>query len=86
MSFPTMFLKGGWHVELFTLLKSWILLPKFQLFACRTEYFCGKYTLPAHCLKLKARAVPAIKDPGHDSAPEAVSETASFCVMLAIGE
>ncbi len=37
-------------------------------------------------LILKDGAVPAIKDPSHESEPEAESEAASnFCVLLAIG-
>ncbi len=40
----------------------------------------------AHRLILKDGAVPAIKDPGHDSELQMVSETASnVCVLLAIG-
>ncbi len=40
----------------------------------------------AHGLILKDGAVPAIKDPGHDSELQMVSETASnVCVLLAIG-
>ncbi len=40
----------------------------------------------AHCLILKDGAVPAIKDPGHDSELQMVIETASnVCVLLAIG-
>ncbi len=40
----------------------------------------------AHRLKLIDRAVPAIKDPGHDSEWQTVSETASnVCALLAIG-
>ncbi len=40
----------------------------------------------AHCLILKDGAVPAIKDPGHDSELQMVSETASnVCVLLANG-
>ncbi len=40
----------------------------------------------AHCLILKDGVVPAIKDPGHDSELQMVSETASnICVLLAIG-
>ncbi len=40
----------------------------------------------AHGLILKDGAVPAIKDPGHDSELQTVSETASnVCVLLAIG-
>ncbi len=40
----------------------------------------------AHHLILKDGAVPAIKDPGHDSELQMVSETASnVCVLLAIG-
>ncbi len=40
----------------------------------------------AHCLILKDGAVPAIKDPGHDSELQMVSETVSnICVLLAIG-
>ncbi len=40
----------------------------------------------AHRLILKDGAVPAIKDPGHDSELQTVSETASnVCVLLAIG-
>ncbi len=39
-----------------------------------------------HRLVLKDGAVPAIKDPGHDSELQMVSETASYdCGMLAIG-
>ncbi len=39
----------------------------------------------AHCLILKDRAFPAIKDPGHDSELQTASKTASnFCVLLAI--
>ncbi len=39
----------------------------------------------AHHLKLKDGAVPAIKDPGHDSELRTVSETESnFCILLAI--
>ncbi len=39
-----------------------------------------------HRLILKDGAVPAIKDPGHDSELQTVSETASnVCVLLAIG-
>ncbi len=39
----------------------------------------------AHGLILKDGAVPAIKDPGHDSELQMVSETASnVCVLLAI--
>ncbi len=40
----------------------------------------------AHGLILKDGAVPAIKDPGHDSELQMVRETASnVCVLLAIG-
>ncbi len=40
----------------------------------------------AHGLILKDGAVPAIKDPAHDSELQMVSETASnVCVLLAIG-
>ncbi len=40
----------------------------------------------AHHLILKDGAVPAIKDPGHDSELQTVSETASnVCVLFAIG-
>ncbi len=40
----------------------------------------------AHRLILKDGAVPAKKDPGHDSELQMVSETASnVCVLLAIG-
>ncbi len=40
----------------------------------------------AHRLILKDGAVPAIKDTGHDSELQMVSETASnVCVLLAIG-
>ncbi len=40
----------------------------------------------AHRLILKDGAVPAIKDPGHDSELQMVSERASkVCVLLAIG-
>ncbi len=40
----------------------------------------------AHHLILKDGAVPAIKDPGHDSELQMVIETASnVCVLLAIG-
>ncbi len=40
----------------------------------------------AHGLILKDGAVPAIKDPGHDSELQTVRETASnVCVLLAIG-
>ncbi len=40
----------------------------------------------AHRLILKDGAVPAIKDPGHDSELQMVSETASnVCVLFAIG-
>ncbi len=40
----------------------------------------------AHRLILKDGAVPAIKDPGHDSELQMVSETVSnICVLLAIG-
>ncbi len=39
----------------------------------------------AHRLILKDGAVPAIKDPGHDSELQMVSETAlNVCVLLAI--
>lgn len=39
----------------------------------------------AQCLILKDGAVPAIKDPGHDSELQTVSETASnVCVLLVI--
>ncbi len=40
----------------------------------------------AHRLILKDGAVPAIKDPGHDSELQMVSEmTSNVCVSLAIG-
>ncbi len=40
----------------------------------------------AHRLILKDGAVPAIKDPGHDSELQTVSETTSnVCVLFAIG-
>ncbi len=40
----------------------------------------------AHRLILKDGAVPAIKDPGHDSELQMVSETASnVCVLFTIG-
>ncbi len=39
----------------------------------------------AHCLILKDGVVQAIKDPSHDSEPQAASKTASnLCVLLAI--
>lgn len=39
----------------------------------------------AHRLLLKVGAVPVIKDPGHESEPQAVSKTASnFWLLLAI--
>ncbi len=39
----------------------------------------------AHRLILKDGAVPAIKDPGHDSELQMVSETSNVSVLLAIG-
>ncbi len=39
----------------------------------------------AHRLILKDGAVPAIKDPGHDSELQMVSETHQMSVLLAIG-
>jgi len=38
----------------------------------------------AHCLILKDGAVPAIKDPGHDSELQSVSETASDVCFVGI--
>ncbi len=53
------------------------------------ERFINKAQLDAgfaHRLILKDGAVPAIKDPGHDSELQTVSETASnVCVLLVIG-
>ncbi len=53
------------------------------------EHFINKSRFNAefaHRLILKDGAVPAIKDPGHDSELQMVSETASnVCVLLAIG-
>ncbi len=58
-----------------------------QVFCWRT--FINKAQFDAgfaHRLILKDGAVPAIKDPGHDSELQMVSETASnVCVLLAIG-
>ncbi len=43
-------------------------------------------TVFAYRLRLKDGAVSAIKDPGHDSELQTVSETASnVCILLAIG-
>ncbi len=43
-------------------------------------------TRVARRLILKDGTVPAIKDPGHDSEPQTVSETPSnVCVLLLIG-
>ncbi len=53
------------------------------------EHFINKAQFDAgfaHRLILKDGAVPAIKDPGHDSELQTVSETASnVCVLLVIG-
>ncbi len=53
------------------------------------ERFINKAQLDAgfaHRLILKDGAVPAIKDPDHDSELQTVSETASsVCVLFAIG-
>ncbi len=53
------------------------------------EHFINKAQFDAgfaNCLILKDGAVPAIKDPGHDSELTMVSETASnVCVLLVIG-
>ncbi len=52
------------------------------------ERFINKAQLDAglaHCFILKDGAVPAIKDPGHDSELQPVSEKASnICVLLLI--
>ncbi len=58
-----------------------------QVFCWRTFYNKAQFDAGfAHRLILKDGAVPAIKDPGHDSELQMVSETASnVCVLLAIG-
>ncbi len=51
-----------------------------KCFINKTQFDAGF----AYHLILNNEAVPAIKDPGHDSEPQTVSETASnVCVLIA---
>ncbi len=69
-------------ITLFSFPKNPALREQWMQFINKAQFDAGF----AHCLILKDGAVPAIKDPGHDSELQMVSETASnVCVLLAIG-